>query len=209
MVAKANAVKLADYLLELARSVKPTAPRDEDALKFNRNAVDFSNGFTAKAEELGFVVLGNGHYSVAFSHPSCPGYVVKVCIRSGDVAPAYLAWCRAHPGPHVPRVHHLRRHGRYTVAVLDLLVKMDCNRRLVYGAHLDPYIEKVSDHPVNRVAHQIKKFFDGACTFDLHAGNVMMDMNYQLVITDPMSENDSRESRALLTGIERSYDIAA
>lgn len=146
---------------------------------------------------------------MCFSHSSAPGYAIKVCVREGDSSPAYMAWARANPGPHVPRIHYLKRHGQYVVAVLDELHPMDCDAKRVYETHLDRYLERTSDHPANQVAQRIRKFFDGACTFDLHPDNCMMDKNKQLVLTDPVSFSDSAKSRALRTGIERAFDIAA
>lgn len=195
MVAKDNAVKLAQFLLAVAVKVKPRSP--------SSNVLDDLLG------EHGFDLLGDGNFSLVVKHEAAPGYVIKVVIRDNDSAPAYMAWCRAHPGPHVPRIHHLQRQGRYVVAVLDELRRMDTDRTQIYELHLDRYLEKVTDHPVNAVAQSIRKFFKDAADFDLHPANVMMDLNGELVITDPLSYSDSEKSRALRTGIERAFDIAA
>lgn len=199
MTAKDNAIKLADWLLGLADREEPDRTQYDTATT--------SLEYAAQGE--GFSLLGAGYFADVFSHPSAPGYAIKVCVRDGDSSPAYMAWARANPGPHVPRIHYLKRHGQYVVAVLDRLSPMDYNARDVYYKHLDRYLERTSDHPANQVAQRIRKFFDGACNFDLHSDNCMMDKNKQLVLTDPVSFSDSEKSRALRTGIERAFDIAA
>ena len=199
MTAKDNAIKLADWLLGLADREEP------DRTNYDTCTTSFE--YAAQGE--GFNLLGAGYFADVFSHPSAPGYAIKVCVREGDSSPAYMAWARANPGPHVPRIHYLKRHSQYVVAVLDELQTMDWDARRVYEAHLDRFLEHTSDHPVNQVAQRIRKFFDGACTFDLHCNNCMMDKNKQLVLTDPVSFSDSEKSRALRTGIERAFDIAA
>lgn len=199
MTAKDNAIKLADWLLGLADREEP------DRTNYDTCTTSFE--YAAQGE--GFNLLGAGYFADVFSHPSAPGYAIKVCVRDGDSSPAYMAWARANPGPHVPRIHYLKRHGQYVVAVLDELFGMDYEATCVYEEHLDRYLSKESDHPANQVAQRIRKFFDGACTFDLHPANCMMDKNKQLVLTDPVSFSDSEKSRALRTGIERAFDIAA
>jgi len=199
MSAKDNAIKLADWLLGLADREEPYRTQYDTA----------TTSFEYAAQDEGFSLLGAGYFADVFSHPSAPGYAIKVCVRDGDSSPAYMAWARANPGPHVPRIHYLKRHGQYVVAVLDELFGMDDEAMCEYEEHLDRYLERTSDHPANQVAQRIRKFFDGACTFDLHEANCMMDKNKQLVLTDPVSFSDSEKSRALRTGIERAFDIAA
>lgn len=195
MVARDNAVKLAQFLLALAVKKKPRSPS--------------SNVLDDAMDKAGFKLLGDGNFSIVVKHEAAPGYVIKIVIRDNDSAPAYMAWCRAHPGPHVPRIHHLQRQGRYVVAVLDELRQMDTERTQIYDLYLDRYLERVNDHSANKVAQDIRKFFKDAADFDLHPANVMMDLNGELVITDPLSYSDSEKSRALRTGIERAFDIAA
>lgn len=199
MTAKDNAIKLADWLLGLADREEPD----------RTNYDTYTTSFEYAAQGEGFNLLGAGYFADVFSHPSAPGYAIKVCVRDGDSSPAYMAWARANPSPHVPRIHYLKRHRQYVVAVLDRLSPMDYSARCVYDEHLDRYLERTSDHPANHVAQRIRKFFDGACIFDLHTDNCMMDKNKQLVLTDPVSFSDSEKSRALRTGIERAFDIAA
>lgn len=199
MSAKDNAIKLADFLLELAFRESPEVTSYDTGTTI----------FEYQAQEHGFELIGAGYFAEVFSHSSAPGYAIKVCVRDGDSSPAYMAWARANPGPHVPRIHHLKRRGQYVVAVLDRLYAMDFDASRVYNDNLDRYLERVTDHPVNLVAQRIRKFFDGACSFDLHFDNCMMDKNKQLVLTDPVSFSTGEESRALRTGIERAFDIAA
>lgn len=199
MTAKDNAIKLADWLLGLADREEPDRTCSDTA----------TTSFEYAAQGEGFSLLGAGYFADVFSNPSAPGYAIKVCVRDGDSSPAYMAWARANPGPHVPRIHYLKRHGQYVVAVLDELRPMDGTARRVYNDNLDRYLSVTTDHTANQVAQRIRRFFDGACAFDLHHENCMMDKNKQLVLTDPVSFSDSEQSRALRTGIERAFDIAA
>lgn len=203
MTAKDNAIVLADWLLNKAVEEQPTGTSEDYEARGNDEYL-----FEECAQDWGFSLLGVGFFAAVFSHKDAPGYAIKVCLREGDSSPAYLAWARANPGPHVPRVHHLKRRGQYVVAVLDRLLPMDSAAVDVFEEHLDRDLSKVTDHPVSAVAQRIRKFFDGACNFDLHHANCMMDRNYQLVLTDPVSFSDSEKSRALRTGIERAYNIA-
>lgn len=200
MTAKDNAIKLADWLLEQAYEKKPTGIPD--------NSVD-CGGFIGDMYDHDLGLLGAGAYSMVFEHPDAPGMAIKLCIDGDDSAPVYLAWARANPGPHIPRVHHLKRNANYVVAVLDRLYPMDEEARRVYKNNLNVGLSLVTDHPVSKAAQKIRNFFAGACNFDLHRQNCMMDKNKQLVLTDPVSGSDSNESRALRTGIERAFDIAA
>lgn len=165
-------------------------------------------GLRDRLSDAGFHSLGSGYYAEVYSHPQAPGLVIKVSIRQGDTAPLYLAWCRAHPQPHVPTVHYMKRSGQYTVAVLDRLSPMNKEGKDIYLANLNREMDKSDNHPVCKAAAAIRRFFDGVARLDLHGDNVMMDGNGQLVITDPVSNtNYDEESRARRDGIERAFGI--
>ena len=201
MVAKDNAIKAADWLLAQATEHGPEATSyDGEEMYFEDHII-----------EHGFERLGAGYFGAVFEHPHAPGFAIKVCVRNGDSSPAYLAWARANPGPHIPRVHYLKRCGHYVVAVLDKMKPMGLwsDNFALYEQHMDRDLQKISDHPLNAAGQRIRKFFEGACDFDCHKDNVMVDINNQLVITDPVSFSDNEKSRAMRTGIERALDIAA
>lgn len=165
--------------------------------------------FRDRAKELyGLEYVGGGYYSVVFTHPSFPNLVIKVGANGEeDMSAAYLAWARKYGGPHVPRVHHLSRgpKGVY-FAVLDKLTKnnhvtgLDARTsiwELHQVANRDGF--EIPHMPVVTSAQRawldIIGFFDGAASFDLHADNIMFNLNGELVITDPLGESRSDEKR--------------
>jgi len=156
-------------------------------------------------EEKGVRLLGEGNFSAVFEHGSCPGLVVKVCYQPDkDTALTYLAYARANPGPHLPRVHHLKRGNGYFVAVLDKLEPVDDDN---WNGHaISEWSRRMEDtSPVCLALQAVKKFFEGAAKIDLHRENVMQDSEGNVVLTDPVSFCQSRE---LCTGIERAYGVA-
>lgn len=81
--------------------------------------------------DAGFRMLGNGHFSAAYSHEMLSGRVIKVGFKKEDSGAAYTAFCRMHQGrAGIPNVYHVARHaGCYTV-VLDRLHFMAIRREL-------------------------------------------------------------------------------
>lgn len=160
--------------------------------------------------------LGCGHFSAVYSHSDFPHYVVKLSLRPGDVAPCYLAWARANPGRHVPAVHYLRKNEHGTIAILDKLYPVD------YASHWMRVYEKYSRRKRNELPdiavpgyeqlHEafinITTFFDGLCNIDTHEGNIMLDINGDLVITDPLSSASSKDTSLVLSGVEKAFGLS-
>ena len=168
------------------------------------------------AEKHGFTNLGGGCYSSVYEHPCAPGLVIKLTMEQDDEASiTYLAWARANPGKHVPKVYHLRRDTNIQVAVINKLMPLDDANRQQYYDYLECiYSEedyrKVADKcSVAGVAADIFAFFAGLCGWDLHSGNIMQDMNGVMVITDPVTCANDKNSRTLLTGVERAFNVKA
>lgn len=165
----------------------------------------------------GFIHLGGGYYSAVWEHPSCPGLAIKVTKEREDEASiTYLAWARANPGPHVPKVYHLRRASELQVSVINKLYPLDSTNERLYGKYLrnmsdygpaSAYREVAHVCPVAAVAADIFEFFDGIVGWDLHSGNYMQDENGVMVITDPVTVAYDSDSRTLLTGIERAFKV--
>lgn len=150
--------------------------------------------------DAGFKMLGNGHFSAAYSHPLLPNRVIKVGFKKEDSGAAYTAFCRMHQGrAGIPNIYDVQRHaGCYTV-VLDAL--NDCERD--DNEEHDKYAEIASDLiDYNSDMHDwrtgwdgefvetcklIRKFFEGIASFDMHSGNIMFDDNDVPYITDPVS----------------------
>ena len=142
--------------------------------------------------DAGFRMLGNGHFSAAYSHEMLPGRVIKVGFKKEDSGAAYTAFCRMHQGrAGIPNVYHVARHaGCYTV-VLDRLKSCDDDNydHEVY-ADLARYFVESDCHETCKM---IREFFKGIASFDMHNGNIMFDDNDVPYITDPVSFSHDRE----------------
>lgn len=157
--------------------------------------------------DAGFRMLGNGHFSAAYSHEMLPGRVIKVGFKKEDSGAAYTAFCRMHQGrAGIPNVYHVARHaGCYTV-VLDHLNSCDRYANDTHakyasaaqefiecsGSDADWYEEFVSREFIE-TCKMIREFFHGIASFDMHSGNIMFDNNDVPYITDPVSFSHDRE----------------
>lgn len=170
--------------------------------------------------DAGFYMLGNGHFSAAYGHKLLPGRVIKVGFKKEDSGAAYTAFCRMHQGKAgIPNIHDVQRHaGCYTV-VLDELVQCDRYDNDEHDRYADiarDVIECKStdyddyegfDADFVDTCKEIRKFFDGIASFDMHAGNIMFDEFDTPYITDPVSftakdKSLSLEPEVLLKEIE-------
>lgn len=182
-----------------------TSDGDDTDSDWGLERQDYWQTLKIKAKDAGFNLLGNGHFSAAFKHELLPGKVIKVGFKKEDSGAAYVAFCRMHQGRvGIPNVYHVARHaGCYTV-VLDELEP--CNRS---GNHLhdryadlayyfvegepDPEDYAEDDQPFIQTCKEIRKFFHGIASFDMHSGNIMFTKDGQPVITDPVSFSQDRE----------------
>lgn len=178
------------------------------------NDTDGSNGLEyqdwwhtlgALMHDAGFRMLGNGHFSAAYSHEMLPGRVIKVGFKKEDSGAAYTAFCRMHQGrAGIPNVYHVARHaGCYTV-VLDRLKSCDDDnydhvtyayiaRCFVKSDHYDSSDFAPGDYEFIETCKMIREFFNGIASFDMHSGNIMFDDNDVPYITDPVSFSHDRE----------------
>lgn len=156
------------------------------------------------AKGAGFEFLGAGHFSAAFKHEMLPGKVIKIGFKKEDSGAAYAAYCRANAGAvGLPVIHALARHKSCYSVVLDELISLERSMPdSVVGSYSivhevisykTGYAEVTQgvltdyQHALAETARDIRKFFDGVASFDLHTGNVMMTQSGALVITDPVS----------------------
>lgn len=179
------------------------------------NDTDGSNGLEyqdwwhtlgALMRDAGFRVLGNGHFSAAYSHELLPGRVIKVGFKKEDSGAAYTAFCRMHQGrAGIPNVYHVARHaGCYTV-VLDALNECAPHGNKVHDEYADIAREVIEwnsgaydfrtgwDEEFVETCKLIREFFHGIASFDMHSGNIMFDDNDVPYITDPVSFSHDRE----------------
>lgn len=165
--------------------------------------MDYWQTLAERMRDVGFIKLGNGHFSAAYEHSLLPGKVIKVGFKKEDSGAAYAAFCRMNQGREgIPTVYDIQRHaGCYTV-VLDYLnplndwcrgesdkirhhfqaareiIEEDCFDTADVYPISDGFIETCKD---------IRKFFLGIASFDCHSGNMMKDQMGRLIITDPVS----------------------
>lgn len=158
--------------------------------------------------DAGFTMLGNGHFSAAYSHPLLPNRVIKVGFKKEDSGAAYTAFCRMYQGrAGIPNVYDVQRHeGCYTV-VLDALndCEYDNEEHAKYAEIASDIIDYNSDMHDWRTGwvgefvetcKLIRKFFEGIASFDMHSGNIMFDDNDMPYITDPVSFSQKKDGGA-------------
>lgn len=159
--------------------------------------------------DAGFKMLGNGHFSAAYSHPLLPNRVIKVGFKKEDSGAAYTAFCRMYQGrAGIPNVYDVQRHaGCYTV-VLDAL--NDCDRydndeHYKYSEIASDIIDDNSDEHDGltgwdgefvETCKLIRKFFEGIASFDMHSGNIMFSNGDVPYITDPVSFSQKKDGGA-------------
>ena len=167
------------------------------------NSQDWWGSLVAMARELGYTFLGNGFFSAVFSHVSLPGRVIKVGFKKEDSGAAYAAFCRANPGLQgLPVIHAIARHDACYTVVLDHLKPYSAKSPEVldqYNIVKTQILNRDSDawdfceaydevtQGLQGTAAHIHEFFYGVAGFDMHEGNVMLDHNDNIVITDPVS----------------------
>lgn len=165
--------------------------------------MDYWQTLAARMRDVGFIKLGNGHFSAAYEHALLPGKVIKVGFKKEDSGAAYAAFCRMNQGREgIPTVYDIQRHaGCYTV-VLDYLNPLndwcygesDKVRHHFKAAREiieEDCFDAAEEYPISdgfiETCKDIRKFFLGIASFDCHSGNMMKDQMGRLIITDPVS----------------------
>lgn len=183
-----------------------TSNGDDTCSDYGLNHQDYWMTLNALAKDAGFTMLGNGHFSAAYSHDMLPERIIKVGFKKEDSGAAYVAFCRMHQGKSgIPNIHAVARHaGCYTV-VMDKLEPCDRNdewhdecadiaRNFVHGGcgyDAEDYGESVQG--LIETCQSIYTFFKGIASFDMHSGNIMFGKDGTPYITDPVSFSHDRE----------------
>lgn len=165
--------------------------------------MDYWQTLAERMRDVGFIKLGNGHFSAAYEHALLPGKVIKVGFKKEDSGAAYAAFCRMNQGREgIPTVYDIQRHtGCYTV-VLDYLTPLNdwCRGESDKIRHHfkaareiieEDCFDAAEEYPISdgfiETCKDIRKFFLGIASFDCHIGNMMKDQMDRLIITDPVS----------------------
>lgn len=198
---------LIDLLVEMVNS--ETSDGEITELHQCLEAQDWWTTLKCLTADAGFKMLGNGHFSAAYSHPLLPNRVIKVGFKKEDSGAAYTAFCRMYQGrAGIPNVYDVQRHaGCYTV-VLDALndcESWDNEAHEKYAMMASDIIDCKSaaydkrtgwDGEFVETCKLIRKFFEGIASFDMHSGNIMFDDNDVPYITDPVSFSHKKDGGA-------------
>ncbi|QJT70355.1 protein kinase [Enterococcus phage EFA-2] len=198
---------LIDLLVEMVNS--ETSDGELTELNQALEHQDWWTTLKCLTTDAGFKMLGNGHFSAAYSHPLLPNRVIKVGFKKEDSGAAYTAFCRMYQGrAGIPNVYDVQRHaGCYTV-VLDAL--NDCERfnndaHYKYAEIASDIIDYNSDEHDTLTGWEgefvetcklIRKFFEGIASFDMHSGNIMFSNGGVPYITDPVSFSQKKDGGA-------------
>ena len=197
---------LIDLLVEMVNS--ETCDGELTELHMPLECQDWWTTLKCLTADAGFKMLGNGHFSAAYSHPLLPNRVIKVGFKKEDSGAAYTAFCRMYQGrAGIPNVYDVQRHaGCYTV-VLDALndYERSNDEHYKYAEIASDIIDYKSDgHDVLtgwdgefvETCKLIRKFFEGIASFDMHSGNIMFSDDDVPFITDPVSFSQKKDGGA-------------
>lgn len=164
------------------------------------------DAFMKAAKAEGYVYLGEGYFSQAWTHPAINDYAVKLGFKKEDSGAAYAAFCRDNQGlTGIPNIHGIGRFDSCYCVLLDKLERFEFTHNkhlehsavqfLIHWGELDKFEILINlDSEKSKyytelmyTCQKIKDFFDGVAKFDLHQGNVMQDTKGNMVITDPVS----------------------
>ena len=164
----------------------------------------------------GWYYVGAGHFSLAVAHPSRPDYIFKICCRPNDGYPEYATWCvsKFNDGthvdlciPHIPFVHHSLAHVR--IVPVQRLEKIHSNytgNTKLYDGELFDQIgmikwylhyciglmgyrewgESTISPKMKATCEAIVQSFKGLDSVDIHSGNVMLNADGEMILTDPL-----------------------
>lgn len=165
-----------------------------------------------KLRDMGFMYCGHGYFSSVFKHADTPGVVYKLSMRTDDAYAAFALWARANPNQHAPVFHDIQRGRRAVVFAIKEYISIDAAQLLdqlpetFTAYHL---MGRVSENKPNalyrrnlvKYLREIRKFFKGVATIDIHGENLMFDLDSKrIIVTDPVSfTKPSEESQCYST----------
>lgn len=155
----------------------------------------------------GYVFLGEGFFSQAWTHPAINDYAVKLGFKKEDSGAAYAAFCRDNQGlVGIPNIYGIERFDSCYCVILDRLESIPSSFErpdyedvmyligaVINNGHCISYESAdvsrftLSKDKLSDTCLRIHNFFKGIARFDIHRGNVMLDKEGHVVITDPVS----------------------
>lgn len=82
--------------------------------------------FEKAAKEAGYIKLGSGFFSQAWSHPEINKYAIKLGFKKEDSGAAYAAFCRDNQEmAGIPVIYGLDRSRSCYVVLMDKLISYD------------------------------------------------------------------------------------
>lgn len=171
----------------------------------------------ATLKSCGFKKLGAGHYGSAWTRKDIEGWAIKISgADDGDSFPAYVYWCMANPMPHIPEYQFPVFSSDRQQFMVMMPMYSDCSYDIeqrcgeVYdiysdmGGVLRGFMQPVQGphFEIMHAAQQIRAFFSGKVSFDMHSENVMIDpQTNRLIITDPIHQGDTDSMITQITGV--------
>lgn len=158
-----------------------------------------------KLRDMGFMYCGHGYFSSVFKHADTPGVVYKLSMRTDDAYAAFALWARANPNPHAPVFHDIQRGRRAVVFALKEYLPLGvAQSRGQLPLAFMPYglMWRARENKPNtlyrrnlvKYLREIRKFFEGVATIDIHGENLMFDPgSKRIIVTDPVSFTKSSE----------------
>lgn len=166
-----------------------------------------------KVEAAGLTMLGMGMYAVVVEHKNYPGRVFKVTTSRWDGFRTYAKYCQENKGTaYLPVIHSAQEQGNFGWYELDkcFSIVKPCTgyeafvsikgEEMYSYAHAGQYGDSdgvlhgtPEQIAIYELARTLKKEFGTRFTMDIHTGNIMVDLNGNVVITDPLGGDLRRE----------------
>ena len=174
------------------------------------------NTLAERAMPEGWRYVGEGHFSLAVAHSSRPDYIFKICCLTNDGYPEYATWCvsKFNDGthvdlciPHIPFVHRSLAHVRivpvqrleeilrghtgntelYEGELCEQIEMIDCYLRDLIGLTVyQEWDESAISPKMKATCKAIVQSFKGLDSVDIHNGNVMLNADGEMILTDPL-----------------------
>lgn len=166
-----------------------------------------------QVESLGLTVLGMGMYAIVVEHKDYPERAFKVTTSRLDGFRTYAQYCIENAGAdYLPVIHTAMQKGNFGWYELDkyypIVVPTNGYEAFISikGEELYTYAhagQYASDEGVMRgtdeqiaiyeLASSLKKEFGERFTMDIHTGNIMVNAQGDVIITDPLGGDLRRE----------------